>query len=200
MSKFERVELTSFGQKVGADVPRWWVFDREPKVSELWEDTKHTFSAAQRLVRSVEKLCRTPALTYEHIIQELGVFLQRHKSEVETLLAYSDSLAAKHKLAPAILFSYAVWGSTRRGDRTLAKSPTRGVKRLRLAGELALGIQHRFGPTLLRVWSDLMDEAYEAAEDDNPSILASTLLFRAQVHIRENVLLYQSSGFAPPYR
>ena len=191
LTAFKRVELTSFGREVGADVPRWWVFAREPNVLELWNDTKLIFPAAQRLVRSAERLCRKPAPAYENIIQELGDFLRRHGSEIEAFLRYANDLSAKYELAPAILFSYAVWGSTRRGDRTLDRCTAKGVTRLRLAGELALGIQHRMGPTLFRVWMDLIDEAYEAAgEEGYPWVSASTLLHMVQIRIRESVVAY----------
>lgn len=192
LADFTRMELTSFGREVGADVPRWWVFAREPDVPELLNDTKQAFPAAQKLVRSAERLCRKPAPAYyENIIQELGDFLRRHKGELESFLAYADHLSAKHELAPAILFSYAVWGSTKRGDRTLDRSSAKGATRLRLAGELALGIQHRMGPTLFGVWMDLIDEAYEAAgEEEYPWVSASTLLHMVQTRIRENAIAY----------
>jgi hypothetical protein len=191
LADFVRKELTSFGREVGADVPRWWVFAREPNVPELWNETKRLFPVAQRLVRSSERLCRKPVPNYEHIIQELGDFLRRHGSEIEAFLTYADHLSAKHKLAPAILFSYAVWGSTKRGDRTLDSCTAKGVTRLRLAGEMALGIHHRMGPTLLGVWGDLLDEAYEAAgKEGYPRVSAPTLLHMVQIHIRENVVAY----------
>lgn len=185
---FKRLELTSFGREVGADVPRWWVFAREPNVPEFWNETKLIFPAAQKLVRSAEKLSRKPAPTYDHIIQELGDFLRRHRSEIEAFLTYANYLSTKHELAPAILFSYAVWGSTKRGDRTLDRSNAKGITRLRLAGELALGIQHRIGPTLFRVWMDLTDEA--AGEEEYPWVSASTLFHMVQIRIRENVITY----------
>jgi Putative DNA-binding domain len=191
LSDFVRRELTSFGCEVGADVPRWWVFAREPHVPEFWNETKQLFLVAQKLVRSAERLCRRPAPNYEHIIRELAEFLRRHGSEIESFLTYADHLSAKHKLAPAILFSYAVWGSTKRGDRTLDRCTAKGVTRLRLAGEMALGIHHRMGPTLFRVWMDLLDDAYEAAgEEGYPLVSASTLLHMVQIGIRENVVAY----------
>lgn len=190
LSGFERVVLTSFGREVGTDVPRWWVFSREPHVPELWDDTRLTFPAAQKLVRSAEKICCKPAVTYEHIIQELVAFLRRHRNEIEAVLAYANNLSKKHELAPAILFSYAVWGSTKRGDRSLENYPTRGEERYRLAGELALGIYERFGPTILKAWADLIDEAYEAGSEEYQPVLESTLLQTVQRRIRENVLTY----------
>lgn len=191
LAHFKRVELTSFGREVGTDVPRWWVFAREPNVPELWNATKLIFPVAQRLVRSAERLCRKPAPTYEHIIQELGDFLRHHGSDIEAFLMYANSLSAKNELAPAILFSYAVWGSTKRGDRTLDGCTAKGVTRLRLAGELALGIQHPMSPTLSRIWMDLIDEAYEAAgEEGYPLVPAPTLLHMVQIRIRENIVAY----------
>jgi hypothetical protein len=191
LTDFVRKELTTFGREVGADVPRWWVFAREPNVPEFWNETKQLFPIAQRLVRSAERLCRRPAPNYEHIIQELAAFLRSHVSEIESFLAYADHLSAKHKLAPAILFSYAVWGSTKRGDRTIDGCTAKGVARLRLAGEMALGIHQRKGPTLFWVWMDLLDEACEAAgEEGYPRVSASTLLHMVQICIRENVVAY----------
>jgi schlafen family protein len=191
LTAFRRLELTSFGQEVGTDVPRWWVFAREQNVSQLWSDTKLTFHVAQYLVRSAEKLSRKPASSYKHIIQELGDFLHDHRDEIEALLAYAYNLSTKHVLAPAILFSYAVWGSTQRSDRTLENCPVRGIERLRLAGELALGIQSRMGSTLSSVWMELSDEAYEeAGEEGCPSVSVPALLYRTQIRIRENVIAY----------
>ncbi len=46
-------------------------------------------------------------------------------------------------------------------------------------------------PTLLKVWMDLLDDAYEAAgEEGYPSVSAPILLHMAQTHIRENVITY----------
>jgi hypothetical protein len=160
LSDFVRTKLTSFGHEVGADVPRWWVFARESNVPEFWNETKQLFPVAQKLVRSAERLCCRPAPNYEHIIQELAEFLRSHGSEIASFLTYADHLSAKHKLAPAILFGYAVWGSTERGDRTLDRCIVKGATRLRLAGEMALGIHHGMGPTLFRVCMDLFDEGY----------------------------------------
>jgi hypothetical protein len=195
LSDFKRLELTSFGEKVGGDVPRWWVFAGELNVRDLWNKTKLTFLAAQALVRSVEKIGRKTAPTYEHFIQDLGGFLQQHSHEIEALLAYAKDLFMKDELAPAILFSYAVWGSTRRGDRSLAeyfeKERVGGKERVLLAGELALGIRRPIAPTLDWECFNLLHDASEAVPDEEPSsITAAELLRVAQIRIRENIVTY----------
>jgi hypothetical protein len=192
LGEFKRLELTSFGRAVGGDVPRWWVFDRELDVRKLQSETTLTFYSAQTLVRSAEKICRELAPTYNHIIRQLGVFLQRHNREIEALLSYADKLSAKHELAPAILFSYAVWGSTRRADRSLAEYPEQTeTDRFRHAGELALGIQMRTGPTLRMECLDLLYDAFTAGSDEEPaSISATSLLQVVQWRIRESLVTY----------
>ena len=181
---FKTLESTSFGLEVGGDVPRWWVFAQEPNVRDLWDDTKRTLPAAQILVRSAERLCREAALTYEHVIRELGELLRRHSREIECLLTYANHLSTKHELAPAILFSYAVWGSTKRSDRSLEKYPEKDeTERFRLAGELALGIQRRAGSILFWECFDLLNES------EGP-ISADRLLRIVQMRIRENIIAY----------
>lgn len=182
--RFESLEPTSFGREVGGDVPRWWVFAREPNVRDLWNDTKLTFPSSQALVRAAARLLREPTPAYDHIIRQLAEFLRRHASEIEALLGYADCLAAKHELAPAILFSYAVWGSTKRAHRSLEECSEKNRDRVRLAGELAIGVQSRLAPTLFWEWLDL------SSSEDCAAVSAARLLNVVRVCIRENVITY----------
>jgi Putative DNA-binding domain len=153
---------------------------------------RQIFTTAQNLVRSAERLGREQAPTYEHIIRELIDFLRRHSREIEAFVTFAHYLSSKNELAPAILFSYAVWGSTKRGDRSLdGYTEENESQRFRLAGELALGISGRWGAILLKYYMDLLGEAYEdSSEGDYVSISESRLLHIAQIHIRENALSY----------
>jgi hypothetical protein len=194
LGNFKRVEATSFGSEVGGDIPRWWIFAREKRVQELSRDTRRILPAAQVLVRSAEKLGFEVATTYANIIDQLGRFLRRYSNEIEILEEYVDSLAAKDELAPAILFSYAVWGSTTRGDRSLRSCTREEFEMLRLAGELALGIRVGILPPLLAQYIELLEEVLGSNDamdnKDFISIPTDRLLYLTQMRIRENLVVY----------
>lgn len=191
LGAFKRLELTSNGREIGGDVPRWWVFRRESNVQELRDTTHKAFTAVQTLLRSSERTCIDPPTSYQMIIQELSRFLQDHTRELHHLVEYAGGLASKDELAPAILFSYAVWGSTRRGDRSLpAKSQSTSMDRLLCAGELALGIRRQHEPTIYGEWHDLLEEAHSSQRDIQSVISGRRLLHRAQVQIRERLMTY----------
>lgn len=192
LEPFRRLELTSVGREVGSDIPRWWIFTREANVQELHKATLGTFAAAQQLLRASEASRWDAPTSYESIIRQVRQLLHGHSREIELLLEYVASLRAKDKLAPAILFSYAVWGTTRRSERDLpAKSEMSETERLRFAGELAVGIRGQWGATLHRVWNDLVDEAESATQEDQPvAIPVGALLLRSQFQIQKRLTTY----------
>ena len=46
---FEPLKLTPFGEEVGHDEIRWWVFKKENNVGELWQKTKDLLEFSQKL-------------------------------------------------------------------------------------------------------------------------------------------------------
>ena len=139
---------------------------------------------------SAKRLCRSTISTYDQIIRELQNFIEIHQREIEVLLEYSRALAAKDRLAPAILFSYAVWGSTERSDRSLdLYTGATGEERIRLAGELALGIRRRRSDTVSYEFNDL-DSYLPGPEEISDSAFNKRLLQVVQRTIRESILTY----------
>jgi hypothetical protein len=190
---FRRLELTAFGHEVGGDSPRWWVFSKESDIAMLWNDTKLAFLAAQTLLRSSEKLERRRFSSYDALVDALSEFLVLHEREIQALLTYAERLAAKHELAPAILFSYSVWGSSRRADRSLdGHDGTSASTCIRVAGELALGLRCRTWSALYRAWLDALEDAFDAAASDEHVVPPSTeeLLDRAEHRIKRSLVEY----------
>jgi hypothetical protein len=191
IGNFKRLELTSFGREVSGDSPRWWVFAGEPDVGGLWSDTKLAFLSAQTLLHDAEKMSLT-ASSYDALLIELTDFLRRHRHELQALASYGERLSAKNELAPAILYSYSVWGSTRRADRSLDeyKGHDHSAK-IRLAGELALGLRQRTAPSLFWAYVDLLDQAAEASSDDEYlSVSADDVLRVGAQFVRRELLTY----------
>jgi hypothetical protein len=190
LGRFKRLKMTTFGREVGADIPRWWIFCRETEVTALWNDTKIAFLSAQTLVRATERVLRTPTTSYEQIIAALVRFLSSNASAIDALASYCSGLLAKDPLAPAILFSYAVWGSTRRSDRSLQDyTPAQRANERGAYGELALGLRSRTGYTFYWEYLDLMDQISDP-DGGAVSVPHDTLLFATQAQLRENLVEY----------
>jgi Putative DNA-binding domain len=190
--KFKTLELTEFGRKAGGDSPRWWVLTQDPDVAALWNDTKIAYLAAQKLVNQSKRIGRRNVSNYGEFIDQLVVFLTQNDRELRVLESYARGLASKNELAPAILFSYSVWGSTRRSDRTLdGQQYDSENARLQLAGELALGLRHRTWPTLYRVWLHALDDAGESADpEDYLSVPMDELFRRAEYDMTRALVEY----------
>lgn len=186
IGKFKTLELTEFGRQVGGDSPRWWVLTQDPDVTALWNDTKIAYLAAQKLLLQSKRVARRNLNNYTGLVDQLAEFLTHNERELRALESYADALAAKNELAPAILFSYSVWGSTRRADRTLdGQAYDSADARLQVAGELALGLRHRTWPTLYRVWLHAMDDAAESADPEDYLTVPEVELFqRAEYDVK----------------
>lgn len=135
------------------------------------------FLSAQDLLRHAEKLERAQISSYDELIDALSNFLQAHRHELLALANYAETLFAKNPLAPAILFSYTVWGSTRRSDRSLDAYEPDDAARINLAGELAVGLRRRSNYTLFWEWLDMASDAAESAsEGEDASLSADDLI------------------------
>jgi len=179
ISGFTTAELTAFGREAGGDSPRWWVFAKEPDLQALWNDTKLTFLAAQTLLRASERLGRRGFSDYGKLVDAICACLETHTRELQTLEAYADKLVAKHELAPAILFSYSVWGSTRRADRSLdGNTAITGSARVQLAGELAVGVRRRNWPVLYHAWLEALDDAFSSANAEEYIAISADEIFQ----------------------
>lgn len=191
-SKFKTLELTQFGREVGGDSPRWWVLTQDPDVAALWNDTKVAYLAAQKLLNRAKHVGRRNVANYGELVDQLAAFLTHNDRELRTLESYARGLASKNDLAPAILFSYSVWGSTRRSDRTLDGQDFESENaRQQLAGELALGLRNRTWPTLYRAWLHALDDASESADpEDYLSVPLNELFRRVEYDVKGALVEY----------
>lgn len=144
---FTEPEPTDFGKEVGRDEIHWWVWRREPNVGELKARTSQALAACDKLKAASADLARLRPGSYGALIESLRKFADTHQSEIESLHGYVQWLHGKHVLAPSLLFTYRVWGSTRRGDRwasldadTPSAETSAAIRRL---AEMVLGLRAR---------------------------------------------------------
>lgn len=114
--------ITDLGPVAGLDPIRWWVSQGETNLESLATRTDVSYGAAQRLFKAAElQKNAIDALprSYDDLLAAVRLFADRHAADIRTLLTYAEDLHAKDELAPAILFSHDVWGSTRQSDRMI---------------------------------------------------------------------------------
>ena len=163
-------EITAFGREVGQDEIDWWVVRREEDIQELKRRTSEVLGAAQNLRKASERLDRNDRPeSYGELLQILRRFAEEHADEIKVLHEYVLWLAARDVLAPKILFTYKVWGSTRMGDREprfdASKPP--GKADIERMTEIVLGLTSSHGtPTLLRAEFEIGAEMWERAYDE----------------------------------
>jgi hypothetical protein len=174
---FCKTELTQFGKEVGRDEIHWWVFKREKNTEELRERTERALTVGQRLKQGSSKLLASPPESYDGLIGVLKNFADAHSNEIEALHDYVAWLHSKDVLAPCILYSYRVWGTTRLSDRNeLIEAntiDTEDVRKIERLAEIAFGLRQRGRYTLDTVRLEVAYETYEAYagfdRDDMPN-------------------------------
>ena len=169
-----RQEYTDFGKAVGRDEINWWVFKKESDIDELKKQTTQALEAAQKLKEASKVLSsgKRP-VKYPELLGMLRQFSEQHKHEIETLHQYVQWLNSRDPLAPKILFTYRVWGSTRMGDRSFkfdwdeSKPKAQTVMRLT---EIVLGLVNTLGtPILFTAEYEIGSEIWESAVYDEES-------------------------------
>jgi hypothetical protein len=109
-------------------------------------------------------------------------FAEEHATEISTLRDYVLWLATRDVLAPKILFTYRVWGSTRMGDReprfNLGERPYKDdIKRLT---EIVLGLTSSIGLTVyFKAEYEIGADMYEMAEGTDFEIPVVKIVRRA---------------------
>jgi len=165
-----KIDRTPFGDEVGTDEINWWVFKRETEIEELKKRTEKTLSSAQKLKEDSFMLKEkdTPK-SYLDLIEVIRDFTEDHKKEINDLYEYVLWLHKKDVLAPRILFTYRVWGSTRLSDlmiRITAKTIEEDRPTVKKCVETALGLRIDQGYTLGRVYSDIFAEIADSVDDE----------------------------------
>lgn len=135
---------TDFAKNVGWDEINWWVCRRENNLEELRRQTEGAREAAQSLMRAADNLRRNRFDSYPDLLKSLKQFAEQHSQEIDVIHEYVRWLAERDILAPVILFTYRVWGSTRRSDRWIdvaeIKPEEEGPPQFRRLAEVVLGL------------------------------------------------------------
>jgi hypothetical protein len=163
-------EWTEFGHEVGADEIHWWVFKKDPRLPELREQTQGALESAQSLKNEAGKLEDAHPQTYDELLLLLRAFAEKQKKEIQSIYKYVAWLEARDRLAPIILFTYRVWGSTRMSDRWLAvplNAPSVPDKNnLELCVEIVLGLRDRISSTYEYIEAELSYEIWESMDPE----------------------------------
>jgi hypothetical protein len=150
-----------FWGEIGKDEIHWWVSKKEMDVQELKESTEKTYWSAKVLKDDSRKLKSVFVVSsYSELIDILNRFVADHEEGITALYDYVEKLRRKDVLAPSILFTYRVWGTTRQLERTvLDKSGhTAFCEDLQECLETALGTIILSKPTADWVWGDLKNQ------------------------------------------
>ena len=199
---FERHELTDFGQEVGRDEIDWWVNRNEQDTPQLRERTEQAMAAAQTLRTKAIALRGFEPASYDDLMAKFHGFVEGCRAEIAVLHEYVVWLDRKSVLAPEILFTYKVWGSTRMADRRIDINFALSTPKeeepntiLRLT-EIVLGLSDSHFSAVERAQMDLLGEAYEAgAEDDEEEPLqipTDRILRRTANRAIEECIIYFS--------
>ena len=141
-----RYEDTEFGKEIGMDEIHWWIFEKERDVDELLAKSEEALKAAQVLKNTSAKLKGQEPESYEKLLLSLSSFAEQHRKQIDVLHRYVTWLAKQHPMAPRILFTYRVWGSTRMADRDMdvdnEETARSDMSKLRAVTEIALGVRH----------------------------------------------------------
>ena len=137
---------TAFGKEVGGDEIHWWVFEKETDVDELLAITEQTLGSVQAFKQASSKLKKNTPESYLDLLLTLKEFAEQHRAEIESLHDYVSWLMKRDVMAPRILFTYRVWGSTRMSDRRInvegEENATSDMKKLRELTEIVLGVRN----------------------------------------------------------
>lgn len=165
-SFFSTDETTPFGEEIGTDEIHWWVFRKEPNLEELREKTDSVLECVQKLKEDSFSMKNSLfPKSYSDLLEKIKEFTEQDSKEIHSLHQYVMWLNSRDILAPAILFTYRVWGSTRLSDRMMpigADSIDHDQKTLEKCVEVALGLRERVGYTIDSVHSDMAADIYDS--------------------------------------
>ena len=189
------LKFTEFGEEVEVDEIHWWVFKKDPNPEELRRRTERALEAAQVLKDKSAKLKDVRLDSYEELLSILKEFAEQCSGEIETLRAYVSWLETLDPMAPRILFTYRVWGSTRMSDRRIqpfnAGAPlTPDASILKTATQIVLGIRGSRLWNYDRAYFDIIEQ-YMDYEGDL-EIHDSQIAPRAARYIFEECAIYFS--------
>lgn len=153
--------------------------------SELGDRTEVTLQAAQVLQRAAAKLRNNSPESYEELLLSLRKFADTHSSEIGTLLAYVAWLGARDTRAPRILFTYRVWGSTRRADRSVDLDDHESLSQdfQKLLAEIVLGIRGPFSRKIDEIRGELEYEMWDSVDPE----------CHGEIHVQKSALIKKTA-------
>ncbi len=188
-------ECTEFGNEVGSDEIHWWIFKKEINVDELSTKTKQVLLDVQRLKDASAKLNYREPESYEDILNTLRAFAEKNRTEVDRLEGYVTWLEERDPMAPRILFTYRVWGSTRMADREIdiehEKVGRSGRDLLPALTEVVLGVRERRDLVYYDVYNEIGFEIYESMDPEQLSLGVEIVVPSARVVRRTANEVYQ---------
>lgn len=156
---------TEFGEEVGKDEIYWWVYKKETNVQELLDKVRSTLVSLQSLKESSSKLDPSRVQSYADLVTTLEKFTETYERQINNLYEFIVWLHQRDSLAPAIMFSYRVWGSTRRSDRRLELGSTNFdiamPEIVKILTEIAYGLFKRGNYTRFYVTMDIGADMYD---------------------------------------
>ena len=178
--------MTEFGEEVKDEI-HWWIYKEETDVEELSKRVNQTLLSAQALKAQSKHLEPSQVKTYTELVTLLARFMESHKKEIDNLYDFVLWLHSKDPLAPSMLFSYRVWGSTRRSQRWLeltsteiSVEPKEVIEHLT---EIVCGLvrDHLYRYSSIR--AELLYEQYESdPENYYPSDVPESLIVSRAAH------------------
>ncbi|MFC2000056.1 ATP-binding protein [Chloroflexota bacterium] len=159
-------ELSPYGNEVGSDPIHWWVFKKETDLVELRERTDDALLHVQKLRNASRNLRASQARTYQELVSTLSELAQSHADCIDVIHEYIKWLNHKDVVAPSILFTYRVWGSSRRFDRRFTIEATtiedECLSTLQLLTEMAFGLLIGGSYTIESVRNEISYEMYDS--------------------------------------
>jgi len=191
------LEPTDFSKEVGSDEIHWWVFKKETEVEKLLKRTENTLNSVQKLKEdSLGLKEKYYPKSYSDLIRKIKEFAEYHGEEIHALYDYVVWLHKKDVLAPCILFTYRVWGSTRLSDRMVKITENtidEDQEMVKICTEFALGLRTRSRYTIDDVYWDILSDIADSIdiEYQGPiSVLKQRLLSQTSHKILDELATY----------
>ncbi len=187
-------ERTDFGREVGRDEINWWVFKKATSIDDLRGQSQRALAASESLKSASGALKKNRPQSYAELLNTLRRFAEDHIAEIDTLHEYVRWLAARDTMAPKILYTYRVWGSTRMSDRWVevgAGTPEReSSDAIRHLTAVVLGLTSSRLRTLDRAYLEVGDEIWSSTEFDEETGSAEIEVPMARVVPRVSQMVY----------
>ncbi len=202
--KLRSVNSTEFGEEVGRDEIDWWINRKEGDLTAFEKESTAALDAAQTLKQAAAELKKLDPESYTELLAELRTFAEQHGAEIDALCNYVRWLYSRDILAPSILFTYKVWGTTRMSDRIAEVTESAGAPEeespdmMSMLSEIVLGIWARglrkFDQAHMEVGYEVYDQyaGREQINDREIEIPARRVLRRATRMITDECATYFS--------